>query len=680
MLGGRSVNGLLAPAIALMNKLSYAKKFGVISVTFFVPLILLSYAIANQTYEQIQKAEQARDALVVISDVLSLDKEVATYRDLAAVDTFYQRPELNEQVNKLEKKLFQAFDAIKQKYPQTLISQTIEEKQASWAEKLKRSGENKQPTINDQFKNNNQVVLDILHLANKIAQDSGVLQDTNEEVQLLLKLVMVDYPKYLSALGFAHTMGVYSIMEQYIMTGTYDTLNETYDLLDAQQKDMQQSHASLLDGHSELALIFSDVFKETEANIEDVKFKLDEEIISALNVEIKWNEYSEFYLSHLQPFYSVQALSMGKIDQILDDRISELIKKLIVVVVAIVLVMLLIVYLYAAFFWSVRNTVGQFHSAARTISRGDMRVRVSIESKDEMGELTGEFNIMVDKIHSLLQAVHKTATDVGESMKIVGGNAEQSNKAANEQLHQTEQVASAITEMAATAEEVNRQSADAANFAANATSQAGTANEIVAETLSQINVLAEEIVLSTKVINQLSENSSSIANMLSVIKGITEQTNLLALNAAIEAARAGEHGRGFAVVADEVRTLAGRTQASAQEIEEIMMTIHTGINGAVDAMGKSHDMAQNTVESSSRVRTALDEIVSMIKSVADINSQISVSADEQTQVAKTIDENVVKINDLGRATVEDSEHTVKAIKEVIELTNSLQDKLEKFQV
>ena len=132
-----------------------------------------------------------------------------------------------------------------------------------------------------------------------------------------------------------------------------------------------------------------------------------------MNVEIKWNEYSEFYLSHLLPFYTVQTLSMDKIDNILDERINELSKKLVVVVVAIVLVMLLIVYLYAAFFWSVRSTVGQFHSAARTISRGDMRVRVAVESKDEMGELTGEFNIMVDKIHSLLKAVHKTAKEVG---------------------------------------------------------------------------------------------------------------------------------------------------------------------------------------------------------------------------------------------------------------------------
>ncbi|MGR6870794.1 methyl-accepting chemotaxis protein [Pseudomonas sp. HK3] len=287
---------------------------------------------------------------------------------------------------------------------------------------------------------------------------------------------------------------------------------------------------------------------------------------------------------------------------------------------------------------------------------------------------------MVDKIHELLQAVHKTAIDVGESMKIVGGNADQSNKAANEQLQQSEQVASAITQMAATAEEVNRQSADAANFANDATSQAGTANEVVAETLEKINTLADEIIHSTDVINQLSENSSNIASMLAVIKGIAEQTNLLALNAAIEAARAGEQGRGFAVVADEVRTLASRTQKSAQEIDEVMTTIHTGISDAVGVMGKSHEMAQSTVESSSKVRTALDEIVTMIQSISGINGQISVSADEQTQVAKTIDENVIKINDLGRATVADSEHTVKAIKEVVALTHSLQEKLERFQV
>lgn len=674
------MNGLLAPAIALMNRLSYAKKFGVISITFFVPLLLLSYAIVNQTFEQIQKAQTERESLVVIQDVLHLVKTASEFRDLSTVDMFYSRPELKEEVDKIEKALFSEIEQLKQRYAEETLAQDMEEKLPLWTKKLKRSGENKQPTISDQYKNNNQVVSEILYLANKIAQNSGALQDTNEEVQLLLKLILIDYPKYLSALGFAHTMGVFSIIEQYIMTGTYDTLNETYDLLDAQLKNMQQVHEALLNSHPSFSDKFSGSFKQAEDGLNTIKVRLDEDVISAVSIELKWQDYHGMYMKNLPPFYQVKNLAIEKINGTLDARISELGNKLITVIVAIALVMLIIVYLYSAFFWSVRSTVGQFHGAARKISQGDMRIRVAVESKDEMGELTHEFNVMVDKIHSLLQAVHKTATDVGQSMTLVGGNADQSNKAANEQLHQSEQVASAITEMAATAEEVNRQSADAANFAANATSQAGSANDVVAETLGQINTLADEIVHSTDVINELSENSSNIASMLAVIKGIAEQTNLLALNAAIEAARAGEQGRGFAVVADEVRTLASRTQTSAQEIEEVMTTIQAGITDAVGVMSRSHEMAQNTVESSSKVRTALEEIVTMVKSIADINGQISVSADEQTKVAKTIDENVVKINDLGRATVDDSEHTVRAIKEVIALTQSLQEKLQRFQV
>ena len=671
--------GLLAPAINFMNRLSYAKKFGVISLTFFIPLVLLSYAILDQTYQHIKKSKTEQNSIQVIEDVLVMLDYANLYRDFATVEIIFPNPELTAKTNKVESKLIEALDNLKLNYPSDVVAQDIENKLDDWKDKLRRGAGNNQPTVKDQYKSYDLVVQDLLFLAIKSAQISGISQDTNQDVQLLLNLILTDYPSYHSALGLAHSVGVYSIHQKNIAAATYDLLNDTYDEIDLVSKNMAKNHNALLKGNA-LFRNFKEAFIHIEKETEAIRFKLDEDIISAVTLDIDWQGYSDFYIDKVGSLKKVRDIAIPNLNGIIQKRIDELTQRFVIVLVAISLVMLLIVYLYAAFFWSVRSTVGHFFDAAQEISNGDMRVRVEVESKDEMGELTSEFNVMVEKIHTLLQAVHKTSSDVGLAMDQVGTNAEQSNRAASEQLKQTEQVASAVTQMSASAGEVNRQSKEAADSASKATNQAGAASTVVDETLSQINSLADEIMQSTDVINQLSENSSNIGSMLAVIKGIAEQTNLLALNAAIEAARAGEQGRGFAVVADEVRTLASRTQRSAQEIEEVMTSLHSGISNAVDVMGNSHKMAQETVESSSKVGSALEVIVEMVDAISAINSQISTSADEQTQVAQAIDSNVIKINELGRATVVDAEHTVKAIKEVTALTESLQEKLERFQV
>ncbi len=674
------MHGLLAPAISFMNRLSYAKKFGVISLTFFIPLILLSYAIINQTYQSIQKTQAEYHSVTIIHDLLNVADEAALYRDISAAENFYEGTGLTDKANNLESQFMDSLMSLKEKNKGNMLSEEIDGILSYWKSSNATEKRNGRARIKDQFNIYNELVLKILFLTQKIAQQSGVSLDTDQTVQILLKLIISDYPSYLESMGFSHSVAIFSTVEKYISNAAYDSLNEAYDVLDKASKDIKQNHMGLLSGNKIFKESYRKLFSQVEIEIENVRLKIDEDIIAASNLEINWSEFSDFYQTKLPVFGKVRAITIDHLQNILQLRIDNLTKKLITVAVAIALVMLLIVYLYAAFFWSVRSTVGQFHSAARDIAQGNMKARVKVESQDEMGELTHEFNKMVEKIHTLLKAVHHTASQVGSAMEQVGSNAEQSNKAANEQLHQTEQVASAVTQMSASAEEVNRQSKEAADSASQATSQAGEANVVVDETLSQINLLADEIMRSTDVINQLSENSANIASMLAVIKGIAEQTNLLALNAAIEAARAGEQGRGFAVVADEVRTLASRTQSSAQEIEEVMTSLHTGIGSAVDVMGKSHMMAQDTVKSSAKVRTALEEIVSMVGNISNINEQISVSADEQTQVARAIDENVIKINDLGKATVGDAEHTVEAIKEVMALTESLQRELEKFEV
>ncbi len=670
----------LTPAIIFMNKLSYAKKFGVISLTFFIPLILLSSVIINQTYQSIKKTQVEHHSVLIINDLLNVADQASFYRDMAAAENFHQIAEITNYVNKLEKRFIESLLSISHSNKGSDISLEIEQLVTQWKSKSARDNRDVNSRIKDQFNIYNEVVNNILFLAKKEALQSGVSLDTDETVQILLKLIINDYPAYLQSLGFSRGVVVFSTVEAYISNTAYDSLNEAYDALEKTRKDMGNNHSALLSGNPIFKQTYKELFTQAESEVESIQLKIDEEIISASNLELNWREFNDFYQAKLPVFGKVRVATVEHLQNVLQLRVNELTKKLISVAVAIALVMLLIMYLYAAFFWSVRSTVGSFHSAARDIAQGNMTARVKVESQDEMGELTHEFNQMVEKIHTLLKTMHHTVSQVGSAMGLVGSNAGQSTKAANDQLHQTEQVASAVTQMSASSNEVNRQSKEAADSAAQATSQASEADVVVGETLSQINLLADEIMRSTDVINQLSENSTNIASMLAVIKGIADQTNLLALNAAIEAARAGEHGRGFAVVADEVRTLASRTQTSAQEIEEVMTSLHTGISSAVDVMGNSHVMAQETVASSVKVKAALEQIVSMVGNISNINEQISVSADEQTKVAVAIDENVIKISDLGKTTVGDAEHTVEAIKEVMALTESLQRELEKFEV
>jgi len=674
------MHGLLAPAILLMNSLSYAKKFGVISITFFIPLVILSFVIVNQTYQHIQKTKQAQSSLQIINDVIEVVDKASLYREFASAEVFSTVRELDDVTIEAESVLYKSLNTLVSNHRTSAVAQEAISKLKQWRERFGRDGENVQPTIKDQYKNYSDVVNEILFLAMKTSQLSGIAQDTDPNVQILLKLLLVDYPSYSAQLGLVHTLSVGALGSTFISAGSYDNLNNAYDSMSLTSKNMKQNHLSLINSSPIFSELFSAVFNKIEKNIDDIKLKFDDEIVSAINLEISWQQFSDFYQMKTKNFNMVRKIAIPELNGILQLRIDNLNKKLITVVVAIALVMLLIIYLYAAFFWSVRSTVREFHDAAQKISKGDLRVRVEVQSQDEMGELTCEFNIMVENIHSLLQAVHKNAEDVGLAMDQVGTNAGQSNRAANEQQQQTQQVAEAISKMSTTASGVNKQSEEAAESATQATNQASAANKMVDETLTKISSLADEIMRSTDVINQLSENSTNIGSMLAVIKGIAEQTNLLALNAAIEAARAGEQGRGFAVVADEVRTLASRTQSSAQEIEEVMTSLHSGIANAVEVMGSSHKMAQDTVESSSEVRTALDAIVEMVAHIASINSQISASSGQQTQVAKTIDDNVMKINESGRATVEGSQHTVKAIKDVAALTESLREKLERFQV
>jgi methyl-accepting chemotaxis protein len=292
---------------------------------------------------------------------------------------------------------------------------------------------------------------------------------------------------------------------------------------------------------------------------------------------------------------------------------------------------------------------------------GDLTQRLDVTSQDELGSLSGAFNLFIEKVHTLVKKTAETAEAVTQSAKKSHQLSQQITESVEHQRQQTDMVATAMNEMTHAAEDVSANASEAADSANTANKTCFNAKEVVFKGVDSVKSLVNEVSKASEVINDLKDNVGEIVTVLDVIRGIAEQTNLLALNAAIEAARAGEQGRGFAVVADEVRTLASRTQDSTQEIQNMIERLQTGSDQAVEVMLSSRDVGEKTLEHSTSAGNSLDEIANSVNAINGMNAQIANSAKEQNTVGSSINNNIVKIlaeSDKTSQAATDSQKTV----------------------
>ena len=311
---------------------------------------------------------------------------------------------------------------------------------------------------------------------------------------------------------------------------------------------------------------------------------------------------------------------------------------------------------------------------------GDLSKRISIERNDELAELALWINTFIEKVHLLVSQVQESSAQLSNESSTLAASVAAENAALSEQKRDIDQVATAMNEMTATVSEVARNASEASTSAHEASSAATTGQTVVNANISSITSLADEVESAGSIIESLAEDTQSIGGVLDVIKGIAEQTNLLALNAAIEAARAGEQGRGFAVVADEVRTLASRTQESTQEIQQMIESLQAGAKNAVTAMQKGKEKASDSVDHSSKVQGALSTITTLITQISDMNTQIATAAEEQNQVAEDINRNVVNVHTLFDTNMETSHQSSVAGNSVARLASELQSVISQFKV
>ena len=322
----------------------------------------------------------------------------------------------------------------------------------------------------------------------------------------------------------------------------------------------------------------------------------------------------------------------------------------------------------------------QIVGALKAMSEGDLGHRVKIAGKDEFAWMAWEYSCARKEFAKMVSEILGNSSQLAAAAEELSAITEQAKQGVVKQNLETEQVATAMNEMSATVQEVARNAANAAQAAQDADQEAKQGHHVVTGTMQTIDTLAAEVQKASGVIGKLKEDSLNIGAVLDVIRDIAEQTNLLALNAAIEAARAGEQGRGFAVVADEVRTLASRTQQSTQEIQQMIERLQSGANEAVSAMEQGRTKAEASVEQAARAGASLESITQVVDSIMGMNTQIASAAEQQSTTAEEINRNVVNISEISAETSQGAEQTANASDELARLAVQLQDLVGRFKL
>lgn len=676
------MKSLLYPAVSLMNRLSFGMKFSLISVLFLVPMLVTNFYLVRDSYREFQGTRVELQSLDLLGSSLSLRRDLETLNNLVQIDVTLGQSgkagNVEAQIQTLEQAVLARLEGL------TAMTEDPEQIKQFEAKRDEMIAAFKAQQAESSLQSKSALIGKLLASAQIFSQiitsQAGLSRDNQSDIRQLSELVTLITPSVTQTLGEGRAMGSYSLGQGFLNSSSSTRFDELLVQIEKLQAEYALKLQDALGSSNPARESLTAQAASSKASLKQASELFEEQVVMADTLDAPWQAFYDQVTGLMEHTYQLNQATLKFLDNQLQQRLAQNRTHMILQASALSVVFVLIFYLYGGFYASTRTTLKSLGAMMDKVAAGDMTVNFKASSRDELGELGEVFNGTVKKIHDLIERVSHTVGEVERQAGQVESVSAQSNQAVAGQRSQIEQVATAMNQMSATSMEVARSAAAAVSSAHSVNDETLSGRGLVESQQGSIAALASEIDQSVLVINQLASDSQSISRVLEVIKSIAEQTNLLALNAAIEAARAGEQGRGFAVVADEVRTLAKRTQQSTEEIEQMIAKLHGGVGAAVKAMGVSHQMANGTVGQSEKVQQALENILGAVGMIVDQNQQIAAAVEQQTAVAHDIDQNIVEINRAGERTAQGAHQTEDASRALSAQVVELKQLISAFRV
>ncbi|MCR3965628.1 methyl-accepting chemotaxis protein [Aeromonas veronii] len=660
------------PAIRLGNQLSFKYKFLLWSCLMLLPLAYSMTNLLGRLQDDNVQANRELAGVVNLTPVPAIEQALLTHRNLVTRHAYEVDPVGDDQV----KAAAQAVDQSLQTFADTRQNNpSFELIQQGWAALQSEAGKLE---VEQSNLRHDKLLTEVRHLYKHITASSSLIQDPALGTYYMVILASERLPQLRDLLAQVRDRAATIADFGLFQAEGYSGLRFRLDLISA---TLQELEADLTLLYQMEPAYRAELGQQTDALMQLVRQgveTMENKMMKDQLVQLSTKEVQALGDKMDEAITALAGQVRQRLEADLHQRLAANQRHFWWVTAPLTVSLLLYLYLMIGAYLSLRDTVGRVRDIAARVNAQDLSQHIEIVGQDELAAISRDYNVTLETLRTLMLRVRENGATVVESATEIEARTCRSQEVIADQQGETHQVATAIKELAATSQDMAGNALQAARMTQEAQNVVGQGEDVVERTIKAIDHINREVLRTADTIGQLEQQCSQIGGVISVIRGIAEQTNLLALNAAIEAARAGEQGRGFAVVADEVRSLANRTQGATVEIQQMIEQLQSGARASVTAMSAASHEAQEGVGLAQEAKQAFGAITEKVDRMVDTNAIIASAIEQQGAVVNEIERNVVRISDGSDEALQVANAARDAARQIHQLTEQLRAMVQSF--